>query len=127
MKKALIIIVIFALLCVLIPGCRALTSDTGTYKFDSMISNGYEIQEGDEFFGAKISESYVILKIDSDGTYTLSGAGSFNSKGKWSNSGSTIVLKANNGAEVHATRSGCKITIEAGSNKIVLKKSIFSY
>ena len=125
MKKALVGIIIVALLAVGVPCIISLTNDTGTYEFESMTSNGLEIKEGDEYLGATVSKSYQTLKIDRNGSFEMTG--SVNAKGTWTKEGSTIILKPNGGTSIRVYRNGFVITIQSGNNELKLKKSIFSF
>ena len=93
---------------------------SGTYKFDSMIVNGMQLEEGDEFLGMTITDDFVILELDGDGDFVLRN-GNTTASGVWEKG----ELRFNDGRRIKMSKSFGTITMAKDGTKFTLKKPLF--
>lgn len=96
---------------------------SGTYQFDKMImSNGMELEAGDEWLGMSITEDYLILELDSNGNFVLQQGGS-SASGDWKKG----TLYFDNGVNATISKGFGTVTLVTNGYKYVLRKPLFFF
>ena len=122
MKKVLSSIALFVLLvsCVFMAAC----SPAGTYKFDSLSyaesGMAVEIKAGEKFLGVTITEDFMTLQLNKDGTGVISFQGE-SSELTWVKEGDVIKIIAN-GEPQEFKMDGNKLSINIDGTLLILKK-----
>ena len=101
--------------CFLFAGCGSVA---GTYKFDSMTVAGQTVEAGEGL----LTEDYMVVTLNEDGTATYSVMGNEALDCKWEEVDGKIVLKAGEMEVASFEHKGSKLVAEEGDNKLTLKK-----
>lgn len=113
-------------MCLLIVSCLCMVacSPAGTYKFYRLNyeENGMvvDVKAGESFMGVTITENFMTLQLNKDGTGIISAQGEV-SQITWVKEGDVIKV-ASNGEVQEFRKSGNKLTISVDGGTIVLKK-----
>ena len=106
------------LCCVCFMACGGIE---GTYKFSSMTIDGVTINAGEKYNGIIVDEDFVILKLEKNGTYELSGMGETET-GVRGASDNGYAFVEEDGTKTSFAVNGNIITVLMDGGVIVLKK-----
>lgn len=115
-------IVLALLICTVCMGLAACgNSPVGTWKLESMTTNGITIKVGDSDSTFSISEDICVLEFKDDGTVTMSAMGVAEGTGTWTQKGNTVTITFEDESHDVTIEDG-KITISSEGTTMVLAK-----
>lgn len=118
-------IVLALLICTVCMGLAACgNSPVGTWKLESMTTNGITIKVGESDATGifSISEDLCVLEFKDDGTVIMSAMGVAEGTATWTQKGNTITITSAKGESNDVTIENGKITVSSDGATMVLAK-----